>query len=86
MATKVGEEEIFRSVVEVLSKVLKIKTDEVRLGSRIIDDFGTDSVEILEILTRLGDMFHIELLETDVPKIETVSDIVKYILQRLAKM
>ncbi len=78
-----NRQEIFKTTVKVLSVVLKIKSSDIGLNSRLEDDFGADSVEIIEIFTRLCDAFHLELTQVETSEIRTVSDIVDYLEKRV---
>ncbi len=63
----------------LLSNQLGIKEDKVKLESRVMEDLGADSLDIVELLMTLEDEFGIEVSEEEAVKLKTVADIVKII-------
>lgn len=72
------EETVKRIVVERLSK----EPDEVTLEASFIDDLGADSLDQTELLMALEEEFNIDI-DDEANAIETVSDAVKYIQEKL---
>lgn len=72
----------FDKVKILLSNQLGIKEDRVKLESRVMEDLGADSLDIVELLMTLEDEFGIEVSEEEAVKLKTVSDIVKIIDSR----
>lgn len=44
-----------------------------------VDDFGADSLDLIEFITAAEDTFGIEISDEDAEKIQTVQDAVDYI-------
>lgn len=69
----------FEKVRTLLSNQLGIKEEKIKLESRILEDLGADSLDIVELLMILEDEFHVEVKEEDAVGLKTVADIVKMI-------
>ncbi len=54
-------EEIFQKVREALQESLGIPKDQITLKARIIDDLGSDSLDLLDILFALEEKFKIKI-------------------------
>jgi acyl carrier protein len=71
-------------VISIIEKNLEKKVD-VKPESKLIDDLGIDSFERLMIVNAVEDEFNISIVEEDLSKIITVSDIVISLEQNLKK-
>ncbi len=69
------EEKIIALVAEKLGK----KKDAVTLKSRLVEDLGADSLDVVELVMTFEDEFGISLPDEDVYKMKTIGDIVEYI-------
>ena len=69
---------VFEKVREILCEQLDIPEEEVTLDSNIVDDFGADSLDIVDFIMSLDEEFDREIPDEDVEKIKTVGDIVSY--------
>ena len=60
---------------------LGLDSEEVKLESKIIEDFGADSLDCVEICMELEEEFQIEIPDNDVQRLKaaTVADIVEYV-------
>jgi acyl carrier protein len=78
------EQEVPERIKSFLSRYLGVKPEDVTMQSRIVDDLGADSLDEIEILMELEDMYNIEVSDEDAEKCETVADIVAEVLRRTA--
>ena len=63
----------------------KLTPDMVEPKSRFIEDLGADSLEVLELIMAIEDVFDLdEIPEEDIERITTVEDAVKYLENVLA--
>lgn len=69
------EEKIIKLIAEKLSK----KVDEIKPSSRLVEDLGADSLDVVEMIITLEDEFGITLPDEEVANMKTVADVVKYI-------
>ncbi len=70
---------VFEKVKEILCDQLDIDPDEVTLDSNLVDDFGADSLDLVDFVMTLEDEFDKEIPDEDIDNIKTVGDIVSYI-------
>ncbi len=53
--------------------------DQVQLGSRLKEDLGLDSMDVVDLCVALEDRLHITMDDQAVENIKTVSDLVEYL-------
>lgn len=71
--TNAIEKEVFR----IISKTKKIKADRLQVDKRLSQDFGFDTVDLVDIILAVEKNFHITIPD-EVP-INTVGDFVDYV-------
>ncbi|WP_162055504.1 acyl carrier protein [Pontibacter pamirensis] len=67
------EKEVFR----IISKTKKIKPERLQVDKRLSQDFGFDTVDLVDIILEVEKNFHI-VIPDEVP-INTVGDFVDYV-------
>lgn len=72
----------FEKVQTLLSNQLGLKEEKIKLESKVVEDLGADSLDIVELLMLLEDEFGIEVSEEEAVSLKTVSDIVNIIDSR----
>jgi acyl carrier protein len=75
---------VTEKVKEMIVEQLGVSETEVVPEAKFIDDLGADSLDIVELIMALEDVYGIEIPDEDAEKMETVGDAIKYIEQRLA--
>jgi acyl carrier protein len=70
---------MFEEVENILIKQLRLKNVEVLPESRIKDDLGADSVDILQLLMTIEEERGIVIPDERLAEFVTVSDIVNYL-------
>jgi acyl carrier protein len=70
-------------VTDVVARTAGVPHKRVRLDSRLVD-FGIDSIQGLEIVIQLEWIFGIDIPDQDLPKLDSVEDVINYLQQRLA--
>ncbi|MCK9338151.1 MAG: acyl carrier protein [Arcobacteraceae bacterium] len=70
---------LFDDVKDVVVEQLDCNPDEVKEGSKFIEDLGADSLDVVELVMALEEKFGIEIPDEDAEKIMTVGDAIKYI-------
>ena len=69
------EQKIITLIAEKLSK----KVEDVKMDSKLVEDLGADSLDVVELVMAFEDEFGIALPDEDVAKLKTIKDIVTYI-------
>ena len=69
----------FDKVKKLLAEQLNIAPEKVAMTSKVIDDLGADSLDVVEMLMTLEDEFNVTVSDEESVNLKTVGDIVKLI-------
>ena len=69
----------FEKIQMVISEVLSIEPEEVRMEMSFTDDLGADSMEIYQIMMGIEEVFDVVIDESIVEQIETVEQVLQAI-------
>lgn len=69
-------ENIQEEVINVLSESLDIDKSKIQLKSNIVDDLGADSLDCVEVIMALEEIFGIAITDQEAEDIKTVEDLV----------
>ncbi len=73
-------DDIYERVKDVIIEQLGVEDESlITPTTTFIDDLGSDSLDIVELIMGLEEEFDIEIPETDAEKIVSVADVVDYI-------
>lgn len=70
---------VFDDVRDVVVEQLSVDADSVKMESKIIEDLGADSLDVVELVMALEEKFTVEIPDSEVEKLISVSDVVNYI-------
>lgn len=70
---------IFDKVKTIINEQLGINENDITMDSNFLEDFGADSLELIDLIMALESEFEIEVPEEDIEDMETVSDVVSYL-------
>ena len=70
---------IFDDVRDVVVEQLSVAPDAVKLESKILEDLGADSLDVVELVMALEEKFEVEIPDSDAEKLITINDVVSYI-------
>ncbi len=76
---------MFEKVKEILIRQLRLKNKEVLPESKIMDDLGADSLDILQLLMTIEDEYGITIPDEELVKFVTVRDVVTYLEEKEKK-
>ncbi|MBE9505368.1 MAG: acyl carrier protein [Chloroflexi bacterium] len=79
-----NKDDIFARVKELIIELLEIDEAEVKPEASFMDDFGADSLDIIELLTAVEEAFKIEIPDEDAGKLQTVQNAVDYVAAKTA--
>lgn len=68
-----------QKIVELIAEKLCKKTEQITLTSRLVEDLGADSLDVVELIMAFEDEFGVSLPDEDIASLKTVGDIVNYI-------
>ena len=75
----------FEKVRKLLAEQLNIAADKIDLKSRVIEDLGADSLDVVEMLMVFEDEFNVTVSDEESLQLKTVGDIVNLIDSKTKK-
>lgn len=70
---------IFENVREALAKQFELDPETITMDTHLIDDLGADSLDVVELIMSLEDVFGISISDEDAAQLYTVRRIVEYL-------
>ena len=70
---------VFEKVKMILSEQFEVSEEEIQMDTRIADDLGADSLDVVDLLMSIEDEFEIEIPDDEIMNIRTVGELVSYI-------
>ncbi|MDD6089895.1 MAG: acyl carrier protein [Candidatus Limivicinus sp.] len=70
---------IFENVREALAKQFDLDPESITMDTNLIDDLGADSLDVVELIMSLEDMFGISISDEDASQLYSVRRIVEYL-------
>ncbi len=74
--------EILKEVRSALADHLGVDENEITEDSKLVDDLGADSLDLVELTMDLEEKFDIKIPDEDVSKLVDVKSIVEYVSSR----
>lgn len=74
----------FEKLQKIISEVLNVDADEIKMETTFVDDLGADSLDVFQIIMGIEEEFDIEIANDEAEKIVTVSDAVEQIKNALS--
>jgi acyl carrier protein len=68
----------------IVSEQFGVDMDEVTPDSNILDDLGADSLDVVEFVMTLEDVFDIEVPDEAAESIRTIADVERYVAEHAA--
>ena len=76
---------MFEKVRAILAEQLNVKSDKIKLESRIVEDCGADSLDVVEMLMTVEDDFGVSISDEEAVTLKTVKDIVTLLEKKTKK-
>jgi len=76
---------IFETVKITLAKQLEISPDSITEDTRIVQDLGADSLDVVELIMTLEEGYNIIITNDDASELFTVGQIVVFVEKQLKK-
>lgn len=70
---------VFDEVKDVVVEQLSVAPDAVKMESKIIEDLGADSLDVVELVMALEEKSEVEIPDSEAEKLISISDVVNYI-------
>ena len=72
-------------VTDLIVEQLGVSKEEATANASFIDDLGADSLDIVELVMTLEETFDIEIPDDDAEKMQTISDAIGYLKERVGE-
>ena len=76
---------IYEKLCAFLSEQLGIDPSDIRPESRVIDDLGADSLDVVEMLTEMESEYNIIITDERVRELTTVGEIAAFLEELIKK-
>lgn len=70
---------VFEKVQGIIAEQLNVPADKITMDTRLVEDLEADSLDAVEIITRLEDEYGVTVDDDAIMAIKTVGDLVKAI-------
>lgn len=70
---------IFENVRDALAQQFEVDPETITMETSLIDDLGADSLDVVELIMSLEDMYGISITDEDAAQLYTVQKIVDYL-------
>ncbi len=70
---------MYDRVVEIIANQLQMDVDMIDGSSKVMEDLGADSLDVVEMLMTMEETFGIAVPDEDIEDLITVSDVVAYV-------
>jgi acyl carrier protein len=76
----VNDPMLLAEITRTLRQAAKLpSTTMIAAGSRLVEDLGIDSLDLVNVLLKIQDCFDIAIDDEDVPNLRLVSDLARYV-------
>ena len=72
---------IYEKITAILAEQLDADTDNMTPGTKIADDLGADSLDLVDPLMSIEDEFGVEIPDEEVENLTTIGEVVDYITE-----
>ena len=71
--------EHFDKIKEIVIDKLGVEEAKVTVDAKFIDDLGADSLDTVELIMEIEEVFGLDIPDEDAEKIQSVKDVLDYI-------
>ena len=66
---------MLEKIQEMLAEALNVSAEKVTADAKIVEDLGADSLDVVELLSRLEEEYGVTIPDEDVESLVTVGDV-----------
>lgn len=70
---------MFNEIKKILKEELRIEESKIVTEAKLSEDLGIDSIDAVELIMKIEDMYQIEVNETKLKDVKTFGQLVDYI-------
>ena len=79
-----SEQEVLDKVIQFISERFSVDVLKITKDTTFQEDLGADSLDVVELVMELEDIFGIQISDEDAEQIVTIGDAVNYIVSQQA--
>lgn len=69
----------FEKIRDIIARQLDLDPESITMESRLVEDLKADSLDVVELIMDMEQEFDMEIPDEELPKVQTVGDIVNYV-------
>ena len=73
---------IEEKVKEIIADQFEINTENIKLTDRLVENFGADSLSVIELVVDIEEVFNISIPDEAFKTIKTVGDVVTLVINK----
>jgi acyl carrier protein len=66
-------------VIKLVMEQLDVTREECVLEASFIDDLGADSLDLVELIMEMEEVFGLEIADEELEKIRTIQDVINFL-------
>lgn len=66
-------------IIKIIAEKLDVDASKITMETRLVEDLGADSIDVVEMVMAFEDEFNISLPDEEIAKMKTVKDAIEYI-------
>ncbi len=70
---------VFEKIKAILAEQLDADPEKMTMDTKIAEDLGADSIDVVELLMSIEDEFDVEIPDEAIENVKTIGDVVNYI-------
>lgn len=74
---------VLEKIKDVVVKRFKVPTEKVTLATRLREDLNVDSLDAVQLIMDLEDIFNVRINDDEAQSFKTIGDIVKFVEAKL---
>ena len=75
---------VLEKIKKILAEQLDVDVEEMTADTKIAEDLGADSLDVVELLMAIEDEFEVEVPDEEIENRKTVGDVAEYIQNNMA--
>jgi len=73
---------MYDKIIEILARQLQVNKEDITGDTRIMEDLGADSIDVVEILMAIEESFGVNVPDSDILNLKSPNEIREYIIAR----
>ena len=69
-------------VIKLVMEQLDVTKEECVLEASFIDDLGADSLDLVELIMEMEEVFSVEIADEELEKIRTIKDVIEFLTKK----